>query len=108
MHEPTPTSNARPCIGHIDSMEKIQGDSRFLRINGWWLNAQHSEMLKLISANHNVVGIILSGLHRPDVEMVVGKPAQLSGFAGYILADAPLAEVFGQTAGVICRFEGRR
>lgn len=75
------------CLGHLDAINIIPEDTRFLSIRGWLHNtakAEQAELIQLIDSNQRVVGFALRGALRPDVGAAVGKLASRSGFAGYI------------------------
>ncbi len=81
-HETKP----RNCQGHLDSVQLIDGDSRFLRVQGWFHEhgqTPTSQLLWLTDQNV-LVGYALLGQSREDVALVAGSSAAHSGFLGYV------------------------
>jgi hypothetical protein len=81
---------AAPCQGHLDAVQKIIGDARYLQVSGWIFNpATHSvpDVVDLVDSQGRVVGLALTGQPRLDVAQAVAPAAAYSGFKGYLSAD---------------------
>lgn len=96
------TKASRPdykCLGSIDEVEAIEGDTKFIRVRGWIFDPHSRQAPKgaqLIDGNRIVQGLIISGQNRPDVANAIDSFAANSGFKGYVSA---LAQ--GQTVDLI-------
>lgn len=92
-----------PCQGFIDFTNIAEGDSRYLRVDGWLYEPAGKtvpQVVRFLDAGGKQVGYALGGKVRDDVAAAVGKPARLAGYRGYLSAAN-----FGQT--VTLRGEGR-
>jgi hypothetical protein len=79
------------CQGHVDRVEAIEGVTRYLRVRGWFYDSRHHsvpESVRFVDNQGIVKGIVLTGKLRPDVAKAIDPAAELSGFEGYVLADA--------------------
>lgn len=86
----TPSAMA-VCLGAIDRLTPIEGQTRFTRIEGWLFDgeAKASPRRVLVLDEHDrVVGHALTGNPRMDVKDAVGRKALKSGFRGYVLSEA--------------------
>jgi hypothetical protein len=78
------------CQGHLDSVEAIDGDARFVRIRGWMFNSTdrtYPHVIRFLNNQGKVVGYALTGQTRLDVANAIDKKALLAGYRGYLLAN---------------------
>lgn len=85
----TPWSSAisNNCIGHMDVVDAIDEDARFLRVQGWIYDNNTKALPKLIrfvDKDHVIRGYGLTGIQRDDVAKIIDRGAKKSGFLGYI------------------------
>jgi len=75
------------CLGHIDKVSRIPGESRFYSIEGWMVDPLSQTAAGLIEAQ-TIDGIVsgfgLSGYSRPDVAAAINVEAIQSGFKAYL------------------------
>ena len=71
--------------GHIERIKNIDG--RFVRLDGWAVTLGKGQPTwgRVIDNGGQVIGIVMFGGLRPDVEKIYGPFARLSGFSGYML-----------------------
>ena len=77
------------CLGSIDEIQTIEGDSKFIRVRGWIFDPHSRQVPKsaqLIDENGVVQGLIITGQNRPDVANAIDSIAKNSGFKGYVKA----------------------
>ncbi len=88
------------CQGFLDKTEVVDGDSRFIRVDGWIFdpaNQNHPEGLRVIDNNGYVVGFAITGAPRPDVSAALGTPnANKAGFRGYVQSSEMGMKVYVQ------------
>jgi hypothetical protein len=85
-----PALELPPCKGYIDNVDLVNGDDRFIRVNGWIFNPLGKscpQIVNFINAQSQIVGYAITGMPRQDVADAVDKNALLSGYKGYILSD---------------------
>jgi len=85
-----PGGNAS-CVGNIDALGRVGGNSDLVRVEGWLVGgASHAppERVRLVSMQGITVGFALTGTPRPDVAGAIGRAAANAGFRGYVRADA--------------------
>lgn len=92
------------CIGKINDVQIIEGDSRYLQVRGWMLNPSNlsvPQSISFIDSQGLVVGIALTGQSRKDVAAEINLPVVNSGFKGYLRADqrGKLVELEGVNIG---------
>jgi hypothetical protein len=75
------------CLGHIDLVSRIPGESRFYSVEGWMLDPISQTAAGLIEAQ-TIDGIVsgfgLSGYSRPDVAAAINVEAIQTGFKAYL------------------------
>lgn len=75
------------CLGHIDLVSRIPGESRFYSVEGWMLDPLSQSAAGLIEAQ-TIDGIVsgfgLSGYSRPDVAAAINVEALQTGFKAYL------------------------
>jgi hypothetical protein len=79
----------RECPGHLDEIQPVPEDSRFLRVQGWMFDPsapRQPQIIKIIDIEGKTVGFAYSGGARPDVGLAVGEKASYSGFKGYVFS----------------------
>ena len=100
---------ARECRGHVDEIQLVPEDQRYLRVRGWQLDSEsHTEPgpLSIVDDTGKTVGFALAGQSRPDAASVVGKEARYSGFKGYLSFAAQGGKVFVIGKDFQCRLSG--
>ena len=73
--------------GSLDEIVKDKGRNDIIKVRGWIYNARKNNVPKwlvVLDPQRNVIGYILSGTKRKDVENIYGTNALRSGFVGYI------------------------
>lgn len=77
-----------PCKGNIDRIEERQSDDRFTRIDGWVIPpcSEHPSWGRIVDSGGRVVGAVVCGRERTDVEAIYGEKGRHAGFSGYMLA----------------------
>lgn len=96
----------RECLGHLDEIQEVPEDRRFVRIRGWIFDPstqQQPETLSIVDGDGKAVGFALLGQPRPDVGLAVGEKANKSGFKGYLLSEKQGMPVFAVGEDVQCR-----
>lgn len=81
----------RPCQGSLDEVQPVEDDVRYLRVRGWFFDPIRRLVPKsalLVDAEGVVRGMALTGQPRPDVASAIDSAAGVSGFKGYVQADA--------------------
>lgn len=79
-----------PCQGSVDETHEIQGESRYVRIQGWIFQPDQKKVpqpVHILDQDGLVVGYALTGQPRPDVKASIDPKAKLSGFKGYLFAE---------------------
>lgn len=90
-------SPAPNCQGHIDAIDSVEGDDRFVWIRGWLFypaTRQTPKWINIVDQNGRIAGYALPGQERNDVARIIDPHAQYAGFAGYFLkssASGPLS-----------------
>lgn len=82
---------AETCIGAVDEVLTIDGDSQYLKLRGWIFDPIQKKVpayALLIDAVGSVYGVVLTGDDRKDVAEAINSHARYSGAKGYLLADA--------------------
>ena len=77
------------CKGHLDSVEPIENEAKFVRIKGWlWSEGRvgESDLIEINDSN-KILGYGLTGQYRSDVVQKIDKNAVGAGFKAYFLAD---------------------
>lgn len=77
------------CMGTLDSTGLIEGDGRFLRIDGWLYGPAGKtvpQVVRILDAEGKQVGLALGGKRRDDVAAAAGRQARLAGYRGYLLS----------------------
>lgn len=83
---PQPVPAAR-CQGHIELLEPVPGVPDVVRVRGWLYDPQRRAVPSLVlltGADGAGRGAALSGIRRPDVARIMGKPTRFSGMGGYL------------------------
>lgn len=81
------TDNLVECIGHIDAVHLIKGQTKFGRVSGWIFNPKTQstpESIEFINQTNEVVGYAVVGSGRRDLKKAVSSSAARAGFEGYI------------------------
>lgn len=77
------------CLGSLDEINNIDGQSKYVRIRGWIYQNEAKEtprVVHLLDKEGRIVGYALTGQPRPDVEAAINTKVIESGFKGYLLA----------------------
>ncbi len=80
----------RACNGHLDTVQPVKGDARFIRVVGWFHDLERRvtpRAIRFVDARHTGVGAALTGHLRPDVAQVIDPGALRAGFNGYVRAE---------------------
>jgi len=83
--------------GALDEITYIDRDKGIVKLTGWIYNINKQQVpswLLIVDHNKNVVGYILPGLTRKDVEGIYGSHALQSGFIGYMKVESVPKEIF--------------
>ncbi len=73
--------------GALDKAMQTDKNNNIIKILGWVYDAKEKKVpnwLMVLDENSNIIGYIITGVSRKDVEMKYGKDAAGSGFIGYI------------------------
>ena len=84
-------AEAPTCLGHVDSLEPVPEDERYLRFRGWLAVPTAKAVPKSLDVaddSGRLQGRALIGGERPDVAKVIAAWARYSGFSGYVLRSA--------------------
>ncbi len=82
-----PANTNQSLQGGLDKIISIDKKKNIIRILGWVYNIKEKKVpkwLMVLDENKNIIGYIITGELRKDVEMIYGKDAVRSGFIGYI------------------------
>lgn len=96
------------CLGHVDSLDSVPGDERYLRFRGWLAVPTARavpESLDVADASGRLQGRALIGRERPDVARVVAPWARYSGFSGYVLRSAASSALTLQGESPACQLQ---
>lgn len=80
------------CIGHVDSVERIEDDDRFYRIQGWMFDGKQRKsprLIRFVDANSVIRGYAITGGDRDDLGKIIDRNADKAGFLGYIESRSP-------------------
>jgi hypothetical protein len=95
-----PSTDFHACPGDVNGISSAPDDPRFLRINGWAYDEAsgrtHVPPFVYFAVDDTIVGVAATGEPRRDVAKAHGRWAYLSGFDGYVRADA------GQPLRIMC------
>jgi hypothetical protein len=83
---PTATSPTQ-CIGHIDEIQPIQNNKKYIKLRGWAFdqsNTRVPEYIYFLDKNNRLIGAAFTGQSRKDVMTAINTKAEKSGFSGYI------------------------
>ncbi len=96
------------CRGCIDSLTPIGNDGRFIRIEGWAISpdGRRPSWGRVVDQEGRVVGAVVFGRQRSDVEAAHGREGRLSGFSGYMLWQQSPVSVILMDQGPIARLDG--
>ncbi len=75
------------CMGALDSAGLIEGEGRFLRVDGWLYDPAGKtvpQVVRLLDPEGKQVGYALGGSRRDDVAATQGRAARLAGYRGYL------------------------
>jgi hypothetical protein len=97
------------CVGSIDNIQAVDGESKYLSINGW-LRLQEDisptfEHLRFMNSDGLIVGYAVYGGYRPDVGKAINEKNTFSGYDGYILANQISSILLVNAGDLTCRFE---
>jgi len=73
--------------GALDKTIAIDKEKNIIQIHGWVYNMKETKVpywLIVLDQDRNIIGYVITGNARKDVEMEYGKDASGSGFSGYI------------------------
>lgn len=76
------------CQGSLDEVAKIEGENEYMKVRGWFYQAdaeKSPKVIHLLNNEYKIIGYALSGQSRPDVESVINPKAANSGFKGYMI-----------------------
>lgn len=99
------------CVGSLDSAGQIEGDGRFLRVDGWLYGPTGKtvpQVVRMLDREGKQVGYALAGNRRDDIAATLGRPARLAGYRGYLesaVHDQALTLRAEGTAGPICQMQ---
>ncbi len=85
--KPVFTSSNHALKGGLDKIIKTDKKGNIHQLLGWVYNVKEKkvpDLLMVFDENGNLIGYIITGVSRKDVEMQYGKDAAGSGFIGYI------------------------
>lgn len=80
------------CVGFVDLVETIQGDGRFVRVDGWLyepVSKTTPQAVRFLDASGKQIGYALGGKTREDVARAVDREARPSGYRGYLSSTPP-------------------
>jgi len=88
--------NLERCTGHIDTVERVAGDDRYVKLSGWAFSQPWNRIpqLAFLVANGQVAGVGFTGTDRPDVVRAVSPKAARSGFQGYAFSSATDLQIY--------------
>jgi len=81
------TNSNQALQGSLDKAMQTDKNNNIIKILGWVYDAKEKKVpnwLMVLDENSNIIGYIITGVSRKDVEMKYGKDAVGSGFIGYI------------------------
>ena len=81
------TSPNRALKGGLDKIILTDKKKNIIQILGWVYDVKEKKVpkwLMVLDENKNIIGYIITGVSRKDVEMQYGKDATGSGFIGYV------------------------
>ncbi len=87
---PVQQPNLPSCKGNLETVDLIDGDTRFVRVKGWIFNPigrTYPQVVRFINSQSKVVGYAVIGKPRPDVANAIDKKALPSDYKGYLLSD---------------------
>lgn len=100
--KPWTIQNGIKCMGALDRIEAIDGDTNHIRVFGWLFNEEQDRtprLIRFIDPSGKVAGFARTGIPRPDVAKVIDRRASYSGFGGYLrtrVADTEIIAVGDQ------------
>lgn len=96
------------CQGSIDSLTPTGDDERFMRIDGWAISPDGRRPFwgRVVDQEGRVVGAVVFGRQRTDVETAHGLKGRFSGFSGYMLRQQSPVSVILMDRGPIARLDG--
>lgn len=77
------------CKGYLDSVEVIDGETAFVRVNGWIFDSSKQtvpQVVRFLNNQNHVVGYALTGQARNDAATLIDKKALKAGYRGYLLS----------------------
>ncbi|MEX3954879.1 hypothetical protein [Trinickia sp. EG282A] len=92
-----PPVGLKECRGNIDAEAPVVSDTGHVRLSGWVFDEATKQVPKsaYIVSNGMVVGSVLTGIDRPDVQQSIDSKARHSGFQGYaVKADVHNYSIF--------------
>lgn len=101
-------AKASTCLGHIDSLEVVPSDERYLRFRGWLAVSDAQKVpkfLDVVDESGLLQGRVLIGGARPDVAKAIASWAHYSGFSGYALRSAASANLTLQGTAPACQLQ---
>jgi hypothetical protein len=78
------------CIGFLDTINTIDSDSRYVRVNGWLFEPTSRtvpQIIYMLNSDNRIVGYGVTGRPRPDVKSSIDRKAGLSGLTGYVFVN---------------------
>ncbi len=79
------------CTGNLEKITAIDGEEKYLKIEGWILEADLESAPKIIHVadeNKKIIGYALVGKKRTDIKKLFSNKAKFSGFKGYLLKNS--------------------
>jgi hypothetical protein len=101
------SAGLKACDAHLDSVEFVKNDPRFIKIRGWlWSEGGggKTDLLEISDAHHQIKGFGLSGQYRPDLVKKFNQNAAGSGFKAYVLNDRQGDDLIIKSANFNCQF----
>jgi len=94
------------CDGNLDRRTAV-GDERFVRLDGWAMTPRGGQATwgRVVDREGRVVGAVIFGGRRSDVEAAHGRAGRLSGFSGYMLRDTGPCSVILMNRDPIARLD---
>lgn len=105
----TDTRDLPPAQGSVDRVTSPDAEDRFVRIEGWAVapGGEQPSWGRVVADDGRVVGAVVFGGLRADVEAALGPRARQAGFAGYVLRDTHPFSVILMGTGPLGRLDAR-
>jgi hypothetical protein len=100
------TGDGSECIGSLDEVTEIDGDSNFMRLRGWIFDpATRSvpDFMTITNEQGVIIGAGVTGKHRPDVRDAIGRRAFAAGYGAYVTPLTPGMQIIAVGDDPQCR-----